>query len=103
MFVVLNSEASVIHFDLSGHSNYSYVTLVEFTCSESGRVYVLADFVHKSFVDGKSIGLLGISGVVDKYYVPINIRRQTLGLTLVSEDLNIVKPRKCQTILHFKK
>lgn len=101
MFVVLTLESDSVFVEIPSANKFKLVTIVSIDESD---VYVLGDFVERSFVDGRSVGLIGMGNQVHKHYIPINIRRHTLGIKLVSHSFTPYRPKKnTKLILHFRK
>lgn len=107
MFVIVTLSSDSIFVEISSLAKYKFVTLVKLSYDNETKetVYVLADFVEKSFVGGKMLGLIGVGGVgvQNKLYIPINIRRHTFGIRLVNEKLEAYNPKLATIILHFRK
>lgn len=105
MFVVLTLSTDSIFVEIPSLSKYKYVALLKIVTSQKSSVpvYVSGDFVESSFVEGKRVGLIGTSEVQQKAYIPINIRRNTLGIKLTSSDFASFTGSNTKLILHFKK
>lgn len=106
MFVVLSmSSSDWIFVEIHSIKNYKYVALVNMSIPEEqpSTVYVLGDFTEVSYVEGRYVGLIGTSGTRKPCYIPINIRKNYLGIRLTSGSLEPYKPSYAKLTLHFKK
>lgn len=99
--MIINLTSSSHFVEVTDVAQYNYVALVKSNMDNS--MYLLGDFVGKSYVGCVRIGLIGISGIDQNLYIPINIRRNVLGFQLVSKSLEKAKSINCEVVLHFKK
>ena len=103
MFVCLQVENGVAHFELPEISRFASVALVaswSSTRRKEQRIIVLGDFVHYSVASNRLRNIVGISSN-HLLYVDIKQRRTTCTINLVDDNFKTVSEQH-QIILHFK-
>lgn len=103
MFLIVRLTKGEGSLEMEKLENFTHVSLVDITPRPSKKLLLLGDFVEPSIVERQAVGLIGVSGAPFPLYVPINIRRSTLRLSLVApRNLTVESTINSLVTLHLK-
>lgn len=103
MFLVVDVTQGQARLEVEALTRYTHVSLVDIFPKPNKKLMVLGDFVELSIIGSQSMGLVGVSGAPFQTYIPINNRRNTVTLSIVSaKDLSHESTINNRLVLHFK-
>ena len=103
MFIALQANDGVCHFDVPGFEKFTQVALIHcqnLSGVEENFAIVLGDFVEPSFSFGQCLSIVGTKSA-HLLYVDTKFRRNTCKITLVDGNLKRLKDNY-RIVLHLK-
>lgn len=103
MFLIVNINNGEGKVELEKIVDYTHVSLLDIVPKPTKKLFVVGDFVDPSMVDGKALGVIGVSNAPFQVYISINIRRATLCVSFLNaKDLSPENTINSKVIFHLK-